>query len=103
MGLMDILNGMQNGPRGVPQSTGKGGKNEGGMSPWMMALLGLLAFKAMKHMTGGSTASAGAGTGGKSVPLPPQGAPTTGQGGGLGDILGGGQIGRPQGGAPGGM
>jgi uncharacterized protein YidB (DUF937 family) len=103
MGLMDILNGMQNGPRGMPQPSGRGGKNEGGMSPLMMALLGLLAYKAMKHMTGGSsTASAGAGTGGKSVPLPPQGAPTGGQGGGLGDILGGGQVGRPQGGAPGG-
>ena len=45
MGLLDILNGMQNGPRGqrqpssVDSSSGKGG----GMSPIMMALLGLLA------------------------------------------------------------
>jgi hypothetical protein len=41
MGLIDILNGMQNGPRGPsqPSSSGKGS----GMSPIMMALLGLLA------------------------------------------------------------
>ena len=51
MGLMDILNGMQNGPRGQKQPTppGQGG---GGMSPIMMALLGLLAYKAVKGMTG---------------------------------------------------
>ena len=47
MGLLDILNGMQNGPRGqrqpssVDSSSGKGG----GMSPIMMALLGLLASR----------------------------------------------------------
>ena len=45
MGLIDILNGMQNGPRGqrlpnISASSGKGG----GMSPIMMALLGLLAY-----------------------------------------------------------
>ena len=51
MGLMDILNGMQNGPRGQRQPTppGQGG---GGMSPIMMALLGLLAYKAMKGFGG---------------------------------------------------
>jgi hypothetical protein len=36
MGLMDILNGMQNGPRG-----GAGRAGGGGMSPLTMALLGL--------------------------------------------------------------
>ena len=46
MGLMDILNGMQNGPRGQRQPTPPG--QGGGMSPIMMALLGLLAYKAMK-------------------------------------------------------
>ena len=102
MGLLDILNGMQNGPRGAPQS--RGAKNQGGMSPLMMALLGLLAYKAMKHMTGASA-------GGRPVPAPsgdtarlPGGSQPGGQGGGgLGDILGGNQIGRQQGGAPGGM
>jgi Transglycosylase associated protein len=42
MGLLDIVNGMQNGPRG---NRGLGG---GGMSPITMALLGLLAYKAVK-------------------------------------------------------
>ena len=45
MGLIDILNGMQNGPRGPSQSSGGKG---GGMSPIMMALLGLLAYKAVE-------------------------------------------------------
>jgi uncharacterized protein YidB (DUF937 family) len=73
MGLLDILNGMQNGPRGQrqPSSSGSGG----GMSPIMMALLGLLAYKALK----GS---------GRQAPAP---------GGGLGDILGGLLGGRPSG------
>ena len=46
MGLSDILTGMMNGPRGErqPSSGGSGG----GMSPIMMALLGLLAYKAFK-------------------------------------------------------
>ena len=45
MGLIDILNGMQNGPRGPSQanSNGKGG----GMSPIMMALLGLVGLTAI--------------------------------------------------------
>ena len=46
MGLLDILNGMQNGPRGQRQPTPPG--QSGGMSPIMMALLGLLAYKAVK-------------------------------------------------------
>jgi hypothetical protein len=46
MGLIDILNGMQNGPRGPSQSSGSGSGKGGGMSPIMMALLGLLAYKA---------------------------------------------------------
>jgi hypothetical protein len=43
MGLLDILNGMQNGPRGQRQPSPPG--KSGGMSPLMMALLGLLAYK----------------------------------------------------------
>jgi uncharacterized protein YidB (DUF937 family) len=42
MGLMDILNGMQNGPRGGGHS------GSTGMSPLTMALLALLAYKAVK-------------------------------------------------------
>jgi len=44
MGLMDVLNGMRNGPRGqIAPST-----NTGGMSPITMGLLALLAYKAYK-------------------------------------------------------
>src|ERR1700730_18204060 len=87
MGLMDILNGMQNGPRGQRQpSTGSGG----GMSPMTMALIGLLAYKALKSFGGGQGAApAGAG---RPAPLPSGGTVTAGNpggGGGLGDILGG--------------
>jgi uncharacterized protein YidB (DUF937 family) len=45
MGLLDVLNGMQSGPRG--QTT----PGSGGMSPLTMALLGLLAYKAVKSFT----------------------------------------------------
>jgi len=59
MGLMDILNGMQNGPRGQRQPTGSAPpESGGGVSPIMMALLGLLAYKAVKHI-GGQPAAPG--------------------------------------------
>jgi hypothetical protein len=51
MGLVDVLNGMQNGPRG--QRTPAPGSSGGGMSPMTMALLGLLAYKAIKTFAGG--------------------------------------------------
>jgi uncharacterized protein YidB (DUF937 family) len=70
MGLLDVLNGMQNGPRG---NRGLGG---GGMSPITMALLGLLAYKAAKSFHG-STAQAG------TAPSGPGG----GAFGGLGDLF----------------
>ena len=50
MGLLDILNGMQNGPRGQSTPAPAG---SGGMSPIAMALLGLLAYKAIKHLSPG--------------------------------------------------
>ena len=56
MGLRDILTGMQNGPRGQPQPSSGGGG--GGMSPIVIALLGLLAYKASKG-SGGQAADAG--------------------------------------------
>jgi len=90
MGLLDILNGMQNGPRGQRQPTPPG--QGGGMSPIMMALLGLLAYKAVKGF-GGSGAPAGA----PPTSLPP-GTRTAEGGGGLGDILGG-MLNGPGGGA----
>jgi uncharacterized protein YidB (DUF937 family) len=94
MGLMDVLNGMQNGPRGPsgPSTSGSGG----GMSPVTMAVIGLIAYKALKSFTGQSgTAPAGAAPG-KSLP-PAQNANT----GGLGDILKGGLGGILAGGAAG--
>ena len=47
MGLLDVLTGMRDGPRGF----GGGGS---GMSPITMALLGLLAYKAVKGFGGAS-------------------------------------------------
>jgi len=48
MGLLDILNGMQNGPRGQTTPAPAG---SGGMSPIAMALLGLVAYKAIKQLS----------------------------------------------------
>ena len=45
MSILDVLNGMQNGPHGESPSTPSG---TGGMSKITMALLGLLAYKAYK-------------------------------------------------------
>src|SRR5688572_9727031 len=102
MGLMDILNGRQNGPRG--RTDGKGG-----MSPITMAILALLAYKAYQK--------SGIGTG---APAPAPGRipdrntmeanlPGGGIGGlddllkgGLGGLLGGLAGGAPQGRLPGG-
>ena len=93
MGLIDVLNGMQNGPHG-PRG-GSSSSGGGGMSPITMAILGLLAYKAVKSFTGQPGAA----------PAPHQGAPaphqgtgasgagagaapgSAGAGGGIGDIL----------------
>ena len=94
MGLLDILTGMQNGPRGQPQpsSPDAGTSGRGGMSPMMMALIGVLAYKAFKGLTGGGQPSASSPSGGP----PPGGTTTAGaSGGGLGDILGGLLGGKP--------
>jgi uncharacterized protein YidB (DUF937 family) len=84
MGLMDILNGMQNGPRGQQAPTGGG---SGGMSPMMMALLGMLAYKAIKGSGSGGVLG-GQSTGGTRQVQDP-GMDASAGGGGLGDILGG--------------
>jgi uncharacterized protein YidB (DUF937 family) len=84
MGLLDILNGMQNGPRGPSAPSRDDGK--GGMSPMTMAILALLAYQAMKHMTGGQAQQAPAG-GGSTANLDQASLPGGG-GGGLGDLLG---------------
>lgn len=77
MGLLDVLTGMRNGPRGAAS----GG---GGMSPITMALLGLLAYKAVKGFSGNTPA--------------PASGPAAARGGGLGDILQGGLGGAGSGG-----
>jgi len=86
MGLFDVLNGMQNGPRGPKDATASGG-----MSPITMAILALLAYKAVKHVSG-STGTATAPTGGNSTlpgstTAPTGGLPTGGLSGGLGGLL----------------
>src|SRR6185312_12630011 len=85
MGLTDILNGMQNGPRGQPNPNA----SSGGMSPIMMALLGLVAYKAVKHFTNQPNAAAAApGSGAATASAQP--GQETSAGGGLGGLLSGG-------------
>lgn len=87
MGLLDILNGMQNGPRGPSDPTAKGE----GMSPMTMAILAMLAYKAVKHFTGGQSQTAPANT---APPAPaPGGSINASLPGGLGGALGGGGLG----------
>jgi len=102
MGLMDILNGMQNGPHGQrkppppPQPGSRGSSaSGGGMSPLMIALLGLLAYNAFKGRGGQAPAP--------SQPTPPGGTVTAGQpgAGGLDDLLGGLLGGKPGSAKPG--
>jgi uncharacterized protein YidB (DUF937 family) len=80
MGLLDVLTGMRNGPRGF----GGGG----GMSPITMALLGLLAYKAVKSFGGQSSGETG----------PRAGSGMAAPSGGLGDLLKGGLGGAGLGG-----
>src|SRR5579883_2146327 len=84
MGLLDVLNGMQQGPRG-PSTPSQ--QSSGGMSPMTMAILGLLAWKAFKHFTASSPAASQASVP-PSGPAPSQ-IPSSvpGGGGGLGDVL----------------
>jgi len=99
MGLLDILNGMQNGPRG-PSEPSASGESSGGMSPMTMAILALLAYKAVKHISGGQQGTApGAPAPSTLTPLPgTTTASTGGLGGALGDLMKG-----PLGGALGGL
>jgi uncharacterized protein YidB (DUF937 family) len=92
MGLLDILNGMQNGPRGEKEP------GAGGMSPITMALLGLLAYKAVKHLSNQNTTQ----TASPGAPATPQ--DQTGDGGllgNLGNLLRGGTGSQPAGQAAG--
>lgn len=95
MGLLDILNGMANGPSGQTEP------DKGGMSPLTMALLGILAFKAYQKMSAPqpdaapTATTAGNETGGLGGLL--------GGSGDLGSLLQGGLAGMLGGGAGGSM
>ncbi|MGY3485659.1 uncharacterized protein YidB (DUF937 family) [Bradyrhizobium sp. USDA 4011] len=108
MGLLDVLNGMQNGPRGpsAPSTPSDSSSSGGsGMSPMTMAILALLAWKAVKHFTGGQPGAT------PPQPTPAQAPSLPGNvtanlpggagGGGLGDLLKGGLGGLLAGGAAG--
>jgi uncharacterized protein YidB (DUF937 family) len=97
MGLLDVLNGMQQGPRGPS----KPGTDSGGMSPMTMAILALLAWKAVKHF-GGSQPGAAPTSAPAPAPSPKTiNAGMPGGGGGLSDVLKGGLGGLLAGGAAG--
>lgn len=96
MGLLDVINGMQNGPRGPSNPSAQSG---GGMSPLTMAILGLIAWKAIKHFSGNQA-------GASPAPAPSSGTTSGGSmggglGGSLGDVLKGGLGGLLAGGAAG--
>ena len=81
MGLLDVLNGMQKGPRGPSTASAQSG---GGMSPMTMAILGLLAWKAIKHFSAGQPDAAPAP---QPAPSPAGGGMSGGMSGGLGGGL----------------
>jgi uncharacterized protein YidB (DUF937 family) len=103
MGLMDVLRGMQVGPQGQQPPAPERGSAGAGMGPVTMAILGLLAYKAMKGF-GGEQSRA---------PQPADGPPARpadsdinvaspeATGGGLGGLLKGGLGGLLTGGAAG--
>jgi uncharacterized protein YidB (DUF937 family) len=113
MGLIDVLNGMQNGPHGQRGPSSGSSSSSGGMSPITMAILGLLAYKAVKGLAGSQPSAAPANTRVPPGPNPTQantrvppgqnpinvGAQESG--GGLSDLLKGGLGGLLAGGAAG--
>jgi uncharacterized protein YidB (DUF937 family) len=83
MGLADVLNSVQNDPSGQRAF----GSGSGGMSPLTMALLGLLAYKAIKSFSGSQPSAAPAGPGapaGSNIGAPGAGSNAAGS---LGDLL----------------
>ena len=92
MGVLDVINGMQKGPRGPSDPNAKGG-----MSPMTLAILGVLAYKAVKHLAGSQATTAPA------TPAPSLGKTANADlsGGGLGDLFKGGFGGLLAGGGAG--
>src|SRR5215468_11810901 len=105
MGLIDVLNGMQNGPRGQRNPSATPNSGSGGMSPITMAILGLLAYKAMRGLAGNQPSAAPANTrvppGGKAIDVNMSDNSGPSGGGGIGDLLRGGLGGLLAGGAAG--
>lgn len=98
MGLLDVLNGMQQGPRGPSKPSTDSG---GGMSPMTMAILALLAWKAVKHFGGSQPGAQPAPT---PAPAPSPKTVSADQpagSGGISDLLKGGLGGLLAGGAAG--
>ena len=97
MGLLDVLNGMQNGPRGPSNPSAEA---SGGMSPITMAILGLAGLQggqAYQRRRPAQAATPGAGAS-RNTAMPARGG---GLDGGLGDLLKGGLGGLLAGGAAG--
>jgi uncharacterized protein YidB (DUF937 family) len=100
MGLLDVLNGMQNGPRGPSRPSEQSGG--GGMSPMTMAILALLAWKGIKHFTGHQQPGAAPAQAPPKLPGNVNASLPGGMGsGGLSDMLKGGLGGLLAGGAAG--
>jgi uncharacterized protein YidB (DUF937 family) len=98
MGLLDVINGMQNGPRGQPASS----KNNDGMSTMTKAILALLAYKAVKQLGSDQPGVHPAGSPSAAPTQLPGNTANAGlSGGGLGDLLKGGLGGLLAGGATG--
>ena len=84
MGLLDVIHGMQNGPRGLREP----GTTSGGMSKMAMALLALLGYKAFKSFTGTQpTPAPGGDPGVTPTEATSANASSGGIMGGLGDLL----------------
>ena len=81
MGLLDVLHGMQNGPR-------EPGTASGGMSKMAMALIALLGYKALKSFTGTQpTPAPGGNPGVNPIDTASANASSGGIMGGLSDLL----------------
>jgi uncharacterized protein YidB (DUF937 family) len=83
MGLLDVLHGMQNGPRGSREP----GTTSGGMSKMAIALIALLGYKALKSFTGTQSTSAPGSNPGVNPTEPTSDNAGGGIMGGLGDLL----------------
>ena len=101
MGLIDVLNGMQNGPQGQPDPNANPAAGSGGMSPITMAILGLLAYKAVKSFTGSQQPSPAPANPRVQAGAKPTSVNVPESSGGLSDLMKGGLGGLLAGGAAG--